>query len=257
MKIISFLVVDDSSTIRNLVAKSLRTLFANLQVYEADNGREALKILNEEQVDIIISDWNMPVMDGEELLYEVRNDDRLCSLPFIMMTTNEDRDFIITAIQLGVTQYIVKPFTYNELEGKVRLSMNTFNKRQENRYALPDHTVSVNIDGKSISGKMLDVSRTGALISLKNDSCLGLYKTCELDLHLLDSNGLEQKTSILNSLFGVIVRLTADNILHPTTHECQMALYFNPAKMTQSVEDKLKKIIVWLSEKAPEVIGKD
>lgn len=111
MRDVSILIVDDTATAREMVIRALRHSFGTETILTAADGREALTVLRENRVDIIISDWNMPGMDGEELLYEVRQNQATKKIPFIMMTSNEDRDFIVTAIQLGVTNYIIKPFT--------------------------------------------------------------------------------------------------------------------------------------------------
>ncbi|MDF1615070.1 response regulator [Desulfurivibrio dismutans] len=255
---ISFLVVDDSATIRTLVDRTLRLIFAPENVFLAEDGRAALEILRSQKVDIILSDWNMPNVNGEELLYEVRNDRALQEIPFIMMTTNGDRDFIIMAIQLGVTQYIVKPFTATEMERKIRASINVMNRRQEQRYALPEHVATLRVNKKSFSGQLLDISRTGAaLTGMKFDPVIGLFRMAELELKLLDPNGLEQETSLLSGLFGRIVRLEAADTFHPTSLDFQLALYFHPGTMERDVERQLGKLIKWLASKAPDVIAED
>ncbi len=255
MKDISFLIVDDSPSIRILVCKTVKAIFGSEDIHQAGNGQEALKLLRDIRIDLIISDWNMPVMDGEELLYEVRQDPNLKNIPFIMMTTNADRDFLITAIQLGVTQYIVKPFAPEELERKARISMSSLNKRKEARHALPEHRATVRIDGKSMPGKIFDLSRTGARVRLENDAALSLYRSCEVDLQLLDSEGLDAGATVISSLVGMIVRLTAEDTLHPTSRQCQMGLYFNPGMQSRPLEIQLNQLVRWLAERRPDVIG--
>jgi DNA-binding response OmpR family regulator len=250
-----FLIVDDSSTIRELVCKALKTTMGVQNLSVAEDGKAALQILREKRIDIIISDWNMPRMDGEELLYQVRNDPDLKKIPFIMMTTNADRDFIITAIQLGVTQYIVKPFSPKELEEKIRLSLNTISKRQAERYALPDHVATVRVGQKSFVGRILDMSRTGALMTLEYDESMCLYKTCEIELELTGTDTGNAPTSLINGLGGTIVRLGTESTFHPTSRRCQMALYFHPGNMERDVERRLNNLIKWLSSKTPDVIG--
>ncbi|MFH7319948.1 response regulator [Desulfurivibrio sp. D14AmB] len=256
MKKLSFLVVDDSATIRDLVRQSLKLIFGTSDIFMAEDGRVALQVLGEEEIDIIISDWNMPNMNGEELLYQVRNDPKLAATPFIMMTTNAGRDFIIMAIQLGVTQYIVKPFSVNELETKIRASINILNRRREKRYAMPAHVASLQVGQKVFSGQLIDLSRTGAAIAgVRFDPVIGLFKVCEVELKLLDPNGLESDTSLISGLFGRIVRLEAEDTFHPTSLAYHMALYFHPGTMERDVERKLNNLIKWLAGKAPDVIA--
>ncbi|MDH4321257.1 MAG: response regulator, partial [Desulfobulbaceae bacterium] len=120
MRDVSILIVDDTATARNMVRSTLQNHFGTEHIYTAADGKEGLAILRQYRVDIIISDWNMPEMNGEEFLYEVRQNQATKKTPFIMMTSNDNRDFIVTAIQLGVTNYIIKPFTPNELTEKIR-----------------------------------------------------------------------------------------------------------------------------------------
>jgi len=251
----AILLVDDSSTLLNLVSKALKTTIGVENILTAGNGKEAMKILRDKQIDIIISDWNMPEMDGEELLYEVRNDPALKSTPFIMMTTNSDRDFIVTAIQLGVTNYLVKPFTPSELEEKLRLAWGAFNRRNAPRHAaLPKHIVKIKIDGKDMKGQFVDLSQTGALVRLNNDPCLSLFKLCEVTLELIDPQGVDSNTAIISGLPGMIVRLVAENSFHPTSRICHMGLYFNPATMKKELAVKLSKILNWLTDRTPDLI---
>lgn len=258
MKKISFLVVDDSETVRRLVRQSLQLIFGSEDIFLAEDGRVALEVLRQEQIDIIISDWNMPNMSGEELLYQVRNNSALKDIPFIMMTANADRDFIIMAIQLGVTQYIVKPFSSNELETKIRSSINVLNRRQEKRYTLPAHVARIQVAKKDFQGQLLDLSRTGAAISgLKFDPAVGLFKLCEVEIRLLNPQQLEQETSVISGLFGRIVRLEAADTFHPTSLDYQMALYFHPGNMERDVERKLNSLLKWLAGKAPDVIAEE
>lgn len=105
-----FLVVDDFDAMRRIVVNQLRDLGAR-NILEAGNGAEALKLLQASRVTMVLSDWNMPVMDGLELLRAVRNDPRLAALPFLMVTAEVERDRVEQAIQAGVSELLVKPYT--------------------------------------------------------------------------------------------------------------------------------------------------
>ncbi|ADH86312.1 response regulator [Desulfurivibrio alkaliphilus] len=256
MNKVTFLVVDDSVTVRDLVRRSLKAIFGGAEVMLAEDGKAALRLLREKKIDIIISDWNMPNMNGEELLYTVRSDSELKEIPFVMMSTNSDRDFIIMAIQLGVTQYMVKPFTADELEKKIRSSLNVLCQRQAKRYALPAHVAEIHLKGKRIPGRLLDLSRTGAAFAgEKFDPNLGLFKPCELDLRLRDPDGLERDTVLISGLTGRIVRLEAEASFHPTSSAFKLALYLPPGNMERDVELRLTKLLKWLASKTPDVIG--
>lgn len=256
MRDVSILIVDDTATAREVVRKALQHNFGTETVLTAADGREALEILGRSRVDIIISDWNMPRMDGEELLYAVRQNEATKKTPFIMMTSNEDRDFIVTAIQLGVTNYIIKPFTPHELTEKLRAAWSSHFRRREDRHAyLPKHRVKVIIDGNASFGEFLDLSQTGGQIRLSSHPSLTLFKVCELRLELIDTEGIDSNTTVIDSLYGMIVRLEAVNSFHPADRMCRMGLYFNPGAMHKETSIQLGKFIKWLAGRTPELIG--
>ncbi len=112
------LVVDDFSTMRRIIRNLLRDLgFNNTQ--EADDGVTALPMLQAGSFDLLITDWNMPGMQGIDLLKAVRSDDKLRGLPVLMVTAESKRDQIVEAAQAGVNGYVVKPFTVRTLEEKI------------------------------------------------------------------------------------------------------------------------------------------
>ncbi|MCP3851132.1 MAG: response regulator [Gammaproteobacteria bacterium] len=112
------LIVDDFSTMRRIIKNLLRDLgFTN--TVEADDGNTALPILNAGGIDFLVTDWNMPGMQGIDLLKHVRADDKLSTLPVLMVTAEQKREQIIEAAQAGVNGYIVKPFTAATLKEKI------------------------------------------------------------------------------------------------------------------------------------------
>jgi len=112
------LVVDDFSTMRRIVKNILRQLGMN-NVVEADDGTTAWDVLNKDQIDFIISDWNMPQMTGIDLLRKVRASERFAHLPFLMVTAEAQQENIIEAAQAKVSNYIVKPFTAETMKQKI------------------------------------------------------------------------------------------------------------------------------------------
>ena len=114
------LVVDDSSTMRAIIKNQLKGMgFTN--VILADDGAAGFKIANESDIDLIISDWNMPKMTGLEFLKAVRADGKLNETAFMLLTSVDDKNSISEALQAGVNQYIIKPFTFNQLQDKINL----------------------------------------------------------------------------------------------------------------------------------------
>ncbi|KVV05337.1 MULTISPECIES: chemotaxis response regulator CheY [Pseudomonas] len=112
------LIVDDFSTMRRIIKNLLRDLgFTN--TVEADDGITAIPILNTGSIDFLVTDWNMPGMTGIDLLRHVRADEKLRSLPVLMVTAEAKREQIIEAAQAGVNGYVVKPFTALALKEKI------------------------------------------------------------------------------------------------------------------------------------------
>lgn len=112
------LVVDDFSTMRRIIKNLLRELgFTNTQ--EADDGNTALPMLKDGDFELLITDWNMPGMEGIDLLKAVRADPKLASLPVMMVTAEQKKEQIVMAAQAGVNGYIVKPFTAGTLKEKL------------------------------------------------------------------------------------------------------------------------------------------
>jgi two-component system chemotaxis response regulator CheY len=117
-KNMKILVVDDFSTMRRIIKNLLRDLgFTNIQ--EADDGNTALPMLQNGDFVFVVTDWNMPGMQGIDLLKEIRKDDNLSHLPVLMVTAEAKREQIISAAQAGVNGYIVKPFTAVTLKEKL------------------------------------------------------------------------------------------------------------------------------------------
>ena len=113
------LVVDDSSTMRRIIKNSLARL-GYKDVLEGADGLEGWSALDSNpDIEMLITDWNMPEMNGLELVKKVRADDRFTDLPIIMVTTEGGKAEVITALKAGVNNYIVKPFTPQVLKEKL------------------------------------------------------------------------------------------------------------------------------------------
>ena len=113
------LVVDDFATMRRIVKNILKQIgFTNIM--EAEDGKSALKMLQSDKFDLIMCDWNMPEMPGIELLGKVRADEQLKGIPFVMVTAEAQKENIIEAVKAGVNSYIVKPFTAEIVEQKLK-----------------------------------------------------------------------------------------------------------------------------------------
>ncbi len=112
------LFVEDSPTMRRIIFNSLKKLGIE-NVTEAENGVDALEKLQKQDYDMILTDWNMPEMNGQELVEHIRKMDKYKSVPILMITTRGMEEDVVTAIKSGVNGYIVKPFTPEVLKKKM------------------------------------------------------------------------------------------------------------------------------------------
>jgi two-component system chemotaxis response regulator CheY len=117
-KSMNVLIVDDYKTMLRIIRNLLKQIDFN-NVEEASDGAEALGKLRTGHFGLVISDWNMQPMTGLELLQEVRQDSKLKSLPFIMITAESKTENVVAAKQAGVSNYIVKPFNAETLKEKI------------------------------------------------------------------------------------------------------------------------------------------
>ncbi|MBF0228411.1 MAG: chemotaxis response regulator CheY [Desulfamplus sp.] len=116
---IKVLIVDDFATMRRILKNILKQIgFKNL--LEADDGTTAMEALEKNDIDLVISDWNMPKMTGLELLKWVRANKRYAKTPFLMVTAEAQKQNVIEAVQAGVSNYVVKPFTAEAISEKLK-----------------------------------------------------------------------------------------------------------------------------------------
>ena len=112
------LVVDDMSTMRRIVKNILKQLgFNNLE--EAENGQEALTKLKADTYGFVVSDWNMPVMMGIDMLRAIRADEKLKAIPVLMVTAEAQKENLMEGVKAGVSNYVVKPFTAETMQEKI------------------------------------------------------------------------------------------------------------------------------------------
>lgn len=117
-KNIKILIVDDFSTMRRIIKNLLRDLGYN-NTFEADDGSTALPMLEKGDYEFVVTDWNMPIMQGIDLLKAIRQSPKLKAMPVLMVTAEAKREQIIEAAKAGVNGYIVKPFTAATLKEKL------------------------------------------------------------------------------------------------------------------------------------------
>lgn len=115
----NILIVDDFATMRRIIRGALKNIGFN-NIFEAEDGNGALKVMAKENIDLVISDWIMPNMNGLELLKTIRADEKLKNTPFIMVTAEGQKKNVMDALESGVNSYIVKPFTPEVLLVKLK-----------------------------------------------------------------------------------------------------------------------------------------
>ncbi len=112
------LFVEDSPTMRRIIMNTLKRIGIS-DIIEAENGNDALGKLGNQEIGLVLTDWNMPEMNGEQLVKHLRGDAQYQDVPIVMITTRGMREDIITAKQIGVDGYVVKPFTPDVLKQKI------------------------------------------------------------------------------------------------------------------------------------------
>ena len=112
------LIVDDSSTMRRIIANTLKKLGYE-DIVEAADGAEGLQVLVSKGADLVLTDWNMPKMDGREFVRHLRTMPDMDRVPVLMVTTHAERNDVVLALQAGVNDYVVKPFTPELLQEKI------------------------------------------------------------------------------------------------------------------------------------------
>ncbi len=114
------LIVDDSPLMMHIMKESIKEAFSDVRLSGANDGEEAQKMLLNQHFDLVLCDWEMPALKGNTLLQWLREDSSHKTVPFIMITGRGDRESILEVKELGVTDYIVKPFTPDTLCQKVK-----------------------------------------------------------------------------------------------------------------------------------------
>lgn len=132
----TYLVVDDFETMRKVTINQLMLLGAK-NIVTAKDGSQALSIMRKQKIDVVLSDWNMPVMSGIEFLREVRADEKLYTVPFIMITAEAERQRVETAVACGVSAMLLKPYSPNQLGNRLGRALTARHRRMEPQASAP------------------------------------------------------------------------------------------------------------------------
>lgn len=253
MKNVSFLIVDDSHTVRSVVKSAIYNQFGSHSIYTAGDGTKAKELLLSHKIDLIVSDWEMPKMSGQELLRFVRGNTKTKDIPFVMMTTRGGKESVLEAIQNGVSHYIVKPFTTEKLEDAVRRSWNSATKRRTSRIAgLPEHTLSANFNTVINHGKISNISASGALMELDFNPSIELFSSCIINLSVKMS---ESESLEIQHVEARVIRLEAKNSSDVNDQVCYAAVIFNQEKISKKSQASLTKLLSKMTENIPKVIN--
>lgn len=201
---IRILVVDDATFIRDMIKKQLRDKIPGVEILDAPDGNRALAQLKNQSVDLILSDWEMPNMTGAELLSAVRAMPNAGNVPFIMISSRGDRSHIVKAIQLGVSDYLSKPFSGEELLKKVFKQLKAVGKtpsassRSASTQGIAFASVDVLTGGKPPA--------TNPLINTPSSVTLGAQPVASAAAPAKKIKGKAQLRFANNRLFGVVIR---------------------------------------------------
>lgn len=197
------LIIDDALVVRDVIYKYLLEMgFHNDGIYKAENGSEGLELLQKEKIDLIISDWNMPKMDGLELLNMIKEYNNLKDIPFIMATSENEKEKVDEAFKAGANQYIFKPFKPKHFKEKIQQTL------EKNLYGAKQVMV---VDDSSVIRKIIEKqlrqlgfgdfnfinaeSGTSALACLEEQN-IDLIIT---DLHMPEMDGIEFIQEVRNN----------------------------------------------------------
>jgi two-component system chemotaxis response regulator CheY len=121
------LVADDFATMRKIVRNILKQIGFD-DIVEAEDGQAAMQVLRNEDIGLVVTDWNMPNMNGLELLQKIRTNPKTANLPVLMVTAEGLKDNVVTAVKAGVNNYVVKPFTAEVLQEKLEQIFKKLNR---------------------------------------------------------------------------------------------------------------------------------
>lgn len=156
------LVVDDATFVRDMIKRTVRQMVPDVELFEAPDGARAMGIIKSKVPDLILSDWEMPAMSGDELLQWVREQPKSASTPFVMITSRGDRNHVMAAVNAGVSDYLSKPFSADELTRKIGKQLKRMGYEPPSRV----HTANAN---RGMASSSVDVLTGGSAVNPGTD----------------------------------------------------------------------------------------
>lgn len=266
-----FLIAEDSSVIRMVLSRIIRNRLGVSEIYLAADGASALEILQKQEIDFIVADWSLPHISGEKFLAEVRKNDVLRKIPFIMLSTKRDAISTEKVLKLGVSQHIIKPFKPEVFEEKVRAAWNVTSKRKEERHAfLPRHEAVLVADKKEFPLDIINISRLGALARVHHEPDINIFRTYKIKLTVEIAEAKEY--IVIDPLIGKSIRLDSDECHKTASGQdcyiyrskggcpsvesklCSLALCFLLNDMDSYEKKNLDRLIEWLASRGPHIV---
>jgi CheY-like chemotaxis protein len=203
MKKLRVLIVDDVASMRKFLKFGLEKSFPSIFVDEASNGKEAQAKLEKLEYDLVLCDWEMPILTGAELLTWVRNHPILCKLPFIMATSRNDKPSVLEALQGGVDSYVVKPFTVESIAQKVLSLVEKADRREVKRFEAQGST-NLHFNDQIARGSVIDISMGGSfsMFSRKN-KIPSIFEKVLVDIKL-------DNVKKVDGIEGFVIRIQAE-----------------------------------------------
>jgi CheY-like chemotaxis protein len=241
------MIVEDNATIRRFTASVLKNQLNCANVLQAASANEALETITaikrrRSPIHLILSDWEMPGMTGDEFLLAIRENPETADIPFIMVTSRNDRESIIMAAQAGVNEYIVKPFTAGALLQKITRAFALQERRAMARFRSlrGDKAEVIFNDAVRYSGFVVNLSQTGVLLRVP------LFRHTPVCVHDLMQLALKLSDTVDIHVYAELVRMETDK--EDLANKSLMLAGFQFQDLTEESAEKLRDALTKLPE---------
>lgn len=212
MKTLKALLVDDVASMRKFLKYGLEKTFPNVVVDEASNGKEAQAKLEKSDYDLVLSDWEMPLVNGEELLRWLRQHPTLNKTPFIMITSRDDKPSVLKAMHAGVDSYVVKPFTAEGLAQKVITVVEKADRREQERFEVHG-SLNLHFGDQVAHGSIIDLGM-GGIFGLfgRNNPLPRILQKVLVDIKLENSHKVDGLEAFVIRMQAAEAFIDAENV---------------------------------------------